>query len=77
LEYIHIHGIVHRDIKPENVVVSQKFVAKICDFSCALQNGQTPGESMPIGTPAYMAPDVLHNYVSRLIFSYIALILIL
>jgi serine/threonine protein kinase len=69
LEYIHIKGIVHRDIKPENVVVNHQRVAKISDFSCALLKGQTPTESMPIGTPAYMAPDVLHNFVGLMIMS--------
>jgi serine/threonine protein kinase len=64
LEYIHIRGIVHRDIKPENVVVSEQHVAKICDFGCALGSGQMPSGSMPIGTPAYMAPDVLQADVS-------------
>jgi serine/threonine-protein kinase len=60
-------GIVHRDIKPENIVVSERLVAKICDFGSALRIGQLPCVGMCVGTTQFMAPDVLQADVSHLL----------
>lgn len=62
----HAAGIVHRDIKPDNIFLERQNddqVVKILDFGVATlrTNGGTPSqrpETGPIGTPAYMAPEI-------------------
>ena len=62
----HRAGFVHRDIKPANVLLAPlhtgRWRAKISDFGLARHlsepnDGQLTHPSMPLGTPAYMAPE--------------------
>lgn len=60
--YCHEHGIVHRDLKPENVLLeaNKEFdQIKVIDFGTA--QPFKPGQKMTetIGTPYYIAPEVL------------------
>src|SRR5262249_875522 len=60
----HGQGVVHRDVKPENVVLVQRgpepdFV-KVVDFGVAkLSGGGLVRTSAVLGTPAYIAPEML------------------
>jgi cGMP-dependent protein kinase 1 len=57
LEYLHSHNIIYRDLKPENIMIDQDGYPKIIDFASAkiLENRTYS----TVGTPHYMAPEVI------------------
>jgi len=59
LEYIHAQQIVHRDVKPRNLLATAHGTVLV-DFGIAreLAGGDDPG-TRAIGTPYFMAPEVL------------------
>lgn len=60
VQYLHEKDIVHRDIKPENILcVNRQFPlqVKLTDFGFANMSGDVL--QTLIGTPFYMAPEVL------------------
>lgn len=56
------------DIKPQNVLIGQSGLCKLADFGTAsLLTKVQQGKSEPlVGTPQYMAPEMMHGYVGRL-----------
>jgi cyclin-dependent kinase-like len=45
IHWCHTREIIHRDIKPENLLISKKFVLKLCDFGFArFCNAQTAAD---------------------------------
>ena len=57
LEYVHAQQVVHRDVKPHNLIASDDGVVLV-DFGVAREATDEPG-TRGIGTPRYMAPEVL------------------
>ncbi|XP_053325723.1 citron Rho-interacting kinase isoform X2 [Spea bombifrons] len=58
---VHQMGYVHRDIKPENILIDRTGHIKLVDFGSAarLTSNKTVNGRLPVGTPDYMAPEVL------------------
>ncbi|MBL8113118.1 MAG: serine/threonine protein kinase, partial [Acidobacteria bacterium] len=59
----HAEGITHRDLKPENVMVGEGDTVSILDFGLA-RSEKSPNltrHGEVLGTPNYMAPEVLRG----------------
>ncbi|NXY42969.1 CTRO kinase, partial [Ceuthmochares aereus] len=58
---IHQMGYVHRDIKPENVLIDRTGHIKLVDFGSAAKMtiNKMVNAKLPVGTPDYMAPEML------------------
>jgi calcium-dependent protein kinase len=64
IAYINSFDIAHRDIKPENILLdSSKHYAnlKLIDFGCSKVLQQASTDSQLVGTPFYIAPEVLRG----------------
>lgn len=66
LAYAHVRGVIHRDLKPSNVLVDLgSNRVKLADFGVArLEDTQTTKTGMTLGTPSYMAPELLAGEVA-------------
>ncbi|CAE7534334.1 CPK3 [Symbiodinium necroappetens] len=69
IAYCHARDVVHRDLKPENYVLMSKARAvdqtplKLIDFGLATSCRQDQSLSTAVGTPFYVAPEMLgHQY---------------
>jgi hypothetical protein len=59
LAAIHRAAVVHRDFKPDNLLRMDDGRLVISDFGLATDAANAPGVTVMIGTPHYMAPEVL------------------
>lgn len=61
MKYLHQQGIIHRDLKSDNVLMDEYFYPKICDFGLSRIFPESLSSSITscIGTPIYMAPELL------------------
>lgn len=66
IEYLHGFNIVYRDLKPENIMVNNKGQLILIDMGTAKKIGTSKDTSGPqgrtytiLGTPHYMAPEIL------------------
>jgi calcium-dependent protein kinase len=70
--FCHLNKVIHRDLKPENIIiVSEKealkefYQIKVIDFGTSDKLKKNKMLTMQIGTPYYIAPEVLESFYNE------------
>ena len=60
LTFLHSKNVIHRDINSANTMVTENGVIKLGDFGVSCISGKSKKRNTFIGTPLYMAPEVIN-----------------
>ena len=61
LRFLHSKNLLHRDLKPENVLLDDKLYPYICDFGFSKFSSGGQTQSIALGSPPYMAPELFDS----------------
>lgn len=65
MRYLHENNIIHRDLKPQNILIDSDYYPRVCDFGLSrclpdsLAKSTNLSMTKEIGTPLYMAPELI------------------
>ncbi|CAF2108571.1 unnamed protein product [Brassica oleracea var. botrytis] len=65
ISYCHEMGVVHRDVKPENILLTGAGKIQLADFGLAMRIAKGQTLSGLLGSPAYVAPEVISESYSE------------
>jgi len=63
LAYVHEQHVIHRDVKPDNLILGREGVVLV-DFGIAREPRAGADGTAAVGTPGFMAPEVIGGAVS-------------
>lgn len=61
MKYLHDKKIIHRDLKTPNILLDKMNVARICDFGLSRTIEAHEKLTKSVGTPQWMAPELVKN----------------
>lgn len=66
IKYLNTLGICHRDLKPENIIINKATLKiKLIDFGLSAYFDESSQLRSKVGTPYYVAPEVLDGNYSK------------